>query len=123
MSAWAWVWIAVGGLAAAFVLVVVLSLRRSSAGIVTSRFGRTVRLASGDEIVADAAYVRESILTPAAKVVAGYQPVMPTFQGQVNEEQILALIAYIESLRVPTQASPPPVRAPARAPTSGASSR
>jgi cytochrome c oxidase subunit II len=86
-------------------------------------FGRTVKLASGDEIVADAAYVRESILTPAAKVVAGYQPVMPTFQGQVNEEQILALIAYIESLRVPTPASPPPVRAPARAPTSGASSR
>jgi cytochrome c oxidase subunit II len=86
-------------------------------------FGRTVKLASGDEIVADAAYVRESILTPAAKVVAGYQPVMPTFQGQVNEEQILALIAYIESLRVPTPASPPPVKAPARAPTSGASSR
>ena len=64
-----------------------------------------------------------SILTPAAKVVAGYQPVMPTFQGQVNEEQILALIAYIESLRVPTQASPAPGRAPARAQTTGASSR
>ena len=52
-------------------------------------------------MVADEAYVRESIVNPAAKVVAGYQPVMPTFQGQVSEEQLLALIAYIRSLQVP----------------------
>jgi len=81
-------------------------------------FGRSVKLASGEEITADAAYVRESILIPTAKVVAGYQPVMPTYQGQVNEEQILALIAYIESLRIPASAA-----APARTPTSGAPSR
>ena len=65
-------------------------------------FGRTVELASGEHVVADEAYVRESILSPAAKVVAGYQPVMPTFQGQASEEQLLALIAYIESLRTPS---------------------
>jgi len=86
-------------------------------------FGRSVKLSSGEQIVADAAYVRESILTPAAKVVAGYQPVMPTFQGQVNEEQILALIAYIESLRIPESAAPGSARPPARTPTSGAPSR
>src|SRR5262245_31696217 len=86
-------------------------------------FGRTVRLASGEDIVADAAYVRESILTPAAKVVAGYQPVMPAFQGQVNEEQILALIAYIESLRTPTPSAPPAAPAAGRTQARGASTR
>jgi cytochrome c oxidase subunit 2 len=52
----------------------------------------------GTKAVADDDYIRESILNPAAKVVAGYKPVMPTFQGQVTEEQILQLIAYIKSL-------------------------
>jgi cytochrome c oxidase subunit 2 len=56
--------------------------------------------------VADEAYVRESIVSPAAKVVAGYQPVMPTFQGQVTEEQLIALVAYIQSLQVPSKAAP-----------------
>ena len=66
-------------------------------------FGRPVKLASGDTVVADEAYVRESIVNPAAKVVAGYQPVMPTYQGQVSEEQLIALIAYIQSLQVPAR--------------------
>jgi cytochrome c oxidase subunit 2 len=69
-------------------------------------FGRPVKLANGDTVVADEGYVRESILTPAAKVVSGYQPVMPTFQGQVSEEQILALIAYIKSLQIPAAGAP-----------------
>jgi cytochrome c oxidase subunit 2 len=69
-------------------------------------FGRPVKLASGDTVVADEAYVRESIVNPAARVVAGYQPVMPTYQGQVSEEQLIALVAYIESLQVPTEAAP-----------------
>ena len=41
-------------------------------------------------MVADEGYIRESILNPAAKVVAGYQPIMPTYQGQVSEEQLIA---------------------------------
>ncbi len=65
-----------------------------------------MRLASGDTVVADESYVRESIVNPAAKVVAGYQPVMPTFQGQVSEEQLIALIAYIQSLQVPAEGAP-----------------
>ena len=50
-------------------------------------------------MTADERYLRDSILTPAAKVVAGYQPIMPTFQGQISEEELLQLIAYIKSLR------------------------
>lgn len=61
-------------------------------------FGQSVQLANGQKIVADEAYIRESILNPKAKIVSGYQPIMPTFQGQVSEEQLLQLIAYIHSL-------------------------
>ena len=61
-------------------------------------FGKTVQLAGGAKVVADEAYIRESILHPAAKIVAGYQPVMPTFQGLVTEDGVLQLIEYIKSL-------------------------
>jgi cytochrome c oxidase subunit 2 len=64
-------------------------------------FGRTVRLSTGETIVADAEYIRESILNPTAKVVDGYQPIMPTFQGLVTEEGVMQLIAYIQSLQAP----------------------
>jgi len=47
-------------------------------------------------------------------VVAGYQPVMPTYQGQVSEEQLIALVTYIESLQVPTEGAPAPAVAPQR---------
>jgi cytochrome c oxidase subunit II len=61
-------------------------------------YGKPVLFEDGTKAIADDDYIRESILNPAAKVVAGYKPVMPTFQGQVSEEQILQLIAYIKSL-------------------------
>jgi cytochrome c oxidase subunit 2 len=61
-------------------------------------FGKTVRLQSGETVTVDEAYVRESILTPSAKITAGFQPIMPTFQGLVTEEQLLALIEYVKSL-------------------------
>jgi cytochrome c oxidase subunit II len=66
-------------------------------------FGRTVRLSTGETIVADADYIRESILNPTAKVVDGYQPIMPTFQGLVSEEQLLELVEYVKSLKAPGQ--------------------
>lgn len=84
--------------------------RPDSAGrgpVLVGLFGRPVKLATGETVVADESYVRESITNPAAKVVAGYQPVMPTFQGQVSEEQLIALVAYIRSLRVPPPAPGP----------------
>jgi len=61
-------------------------------------FGKTVQLETGETVVANESYIRESILNPRAKVVAGFQPIMPTFQGQVTEEQVLQLIAYIKSI-------------------------
>jgi len=64
-------------------------------------FGNAVTLQNGQKVIADEAYVRESILNPAAKIVAGYQPIMPTFQGQVSEEQLLALVEYVKSLPKP----------------------
>jgi cytochrome c oxidase subunit 2 len=61
-------------------------------------FGKPVGLADGRKVDADEAYLRESITNPKAKVVTGYEAIMPTFQGQVSEEQLLQLIAYIRSL-------------------------
>jgi cytochrome c oxidase subunit 2 len=62
-------------------------------------FGKTVTLQSGETITVDEAYVRESILNPSAKITAGFQPIMPTFQGLVSEEQLLELIEYVKSLQ------------------------
>jgi cytochrome c oxidase subunit 2 len=66
--------------------------------VLNGRYGKAVQLATGQAVTMDDAYVRESIVTPAAKVVAGYQPIMPTYQGLVSEEQLLQLIAYVRSL-------------------------
>jgi cytochrome c oxidase subunit II len=63
-----------------------------------SLYGRTVELAGGGTVRADEGYLRESIVNPAAKVVAGYQPNMPAFQGLVTEEGVVELIEYIKSL-------------------------
>jgi cytochrome c oxidase subunit II len=66
-------------------------------------FGKTVTLQSGETVTVDEAYVRESILNPSAKVAAGFQPIMPTFQGLVTEEQLLELIEYVKSLQAMPQ--------------------
>jgi len=64
-------------------------------------FGKPVMLEDGRTVMADENYVRESILTPAAKVVKGFKPVMPVFQGLVSDEQLNALVAYVKSLSQP----------------------
>jgi cytochrome c oxidase subunit II len=61
-------------------------------------YNSSVRLQDGSTVTADDSYIRESIVNPRAKVVAGFQPIMPTFQGLVTEEQLLQLIAYVRSL-------------------------
>jgi len=78
-------------------------------------YGAQVLLADGSTVTANDDYIRESILQPRAKIVAGYQPLMPTFQGQLTEEQILALTAYIKS--VGTQ--PVPAKGSGIAPATG----
>ena len=75
-------------------------------------YGNKVLLADGSTVTADEAYIRESILQPKAKIVAGYQPVMPTFQGLVTEEQIMNLTSYIKSL----ETQPVPARGAGIAP-------
>jgi cytochrome c oxidase subunit 2 len=61
-------------------------------------FGAEVELADGSHARFDEAYVRESILQPNERITRGFQPLMPTYTGQVSEEQILELIAYLRSL-------------------------
>src|SRR5712691_642715 len=61
-------------------------------------FGRPVQLEDGRVVTADENYIRESILTPGAKMVSGFKPIMPVFQGLVSEEQLNALVAYVKSL-------------------------
>lgn len=62
--------------------------------------GRTVHLQDGRSISADETYIRDSILLPRKDVVAGYKPVMPSFAGQISEEDLMAVIEYIRSTGV-----------------------
>jgi cytochrome c oxidase subunit II len=64
-------------------------------------FGKPVLLEDGRTVVADENYVRESILSPSAKVVKGFKAIMPVFQGLVSEEQLTELVAYVKSLSAP----------------------
>jgi cytochrome c oxidase subunit 2 len=61
-------------------------------------YNRPVALADGRTVTADVNYLRESILDSTAKIVAGYQPIMPSYRGQISEEQLVSLIEYIKSL-------------------------
>ena len=60
-------------------------------------FGSKVALEGGRTVVADEGYIRESIIDPRAKIVAGYQPVMPTYRGLISEDGILQIVAYLKS--------------------------
>ena len=75
-------------------------------------FGHEVKLQGGGTVTVDDAYLRESIVLPQAKLVDGYLPIMPTFQGLLSEEQLLQVIAYVKSLR-PAEGSQPAPQAPA----------
>jgi cytochrome c oxidase subunit 2 len=81
-------------------------------------FGKKTELQSGRTVTADEGYIRESITNPQAELVVGFGPIMPTFQGQISEEQLVQLVAYIKSLQVATgtpatAASPSPAGATA----------
>jgi cytochrome c oxidase subunit II len=74
-------------------------------------YGSEHPLVSGETVKVDENYVRESILEPKAKVVAGYSPVMPSFKGQLSDDDIESIIAYLKSLN--PSAVKPAVAAPA----------
>ena len=80
-------------------------------------FGKQTQLAGGQTVRADETYIRESILNPQIKLVDGFGPIMPTFQGQVTEDQLVQLLAYIKSLGgSQNQAAPAPASSPASKP-------
>jgi cytochrome c oxidase subunit 2 len=67
-------------------------------------YGQPVKLTTGQTITADDAYVRQHMLNPKATTVFGYHPIMPSFQGQLTEEQLNNLVAYIRALGKATPA-------------------
>jgi cytochrome c oxidase subunit II len=90
---------------------------RARAPVLEDLYGQRVPLRDGGSVIADDGYLRESILFPRAKVVQGWDPIMPTFKGQVDEEELIQLIAFIKSLRPGTtpkrtEEFPAPVGAP-----------
>lgn len=62
-------------------------------------YGHLVPLRDGRSVLADEVYLRESIVEPDAKVVAGYEPIMPSYQGQIGEDELIQLIAFLKSLQ------------------------
>ncbi|HEV7223039.1 MAG TPA: cytochrome c oxidase subunit II [Pirellulales bacterium] len=70
-------------------------------------YGHPVKLVGGETVEADDDYLRESILHPAKQVVAGFKPIMPAFEGQIGEEGLIQLLAYLKSLSKAEAASPP----------------
>ncbi|MGC4123213.1 MAG: cytochrome c oxidase subunit II [Myxococcales bacterium] len=78
-------------------------------------YRKTERIADGSEVLADEGYLTESMMDPLAKVVAGYDAVMPTYQGQLTAPEAAAIVEYIKSLktaRLRPEPSPPPVFLP-----------
>ena len=86
--------------------------------VLTGLFGKEVKLQDGRSVIADESYLRESIVNPQAKITAGFQPIMPSFQGQLSEDELQQLLAYIKSLGPPAakqQASSTPSQRPPEA--------
>jgi cytochrome c oxidase subunit 2 len=72
---------------------------RGVAPTLSGLFGSTVLLSDGSTVVADESYIRESLLDPNAKIVAGFNPIMPSFHTSLTEAQVDALIAYLEAMK------------------------
>lgn len=70
-------------------------------------YGRTVPLADGSTVIADEVYLRDSMLLPRKQIVAGYQPLMPSYEGRLTEAEVLSLIAYLKHLGDDTEADRP----------------
>ncbi|HEY1718325.1 MAG TPA: cytochrome c oxidase subunit II, partial [Verrucomicrobiae bacterium] len=61
-------------------------------------YQKLVPLSDGTFVRADDKYIRDSILLPTSQIVQGYQPLMPTYQGHISEDELLQLVAYIKSI-------------------------
>lgn len=80
--------------------------------VLVGLYGSTVTLSDNTTLSADDNYIRESILNPQAKIVKGFTGIMPTFQGQVNEEDLLKLLVYVKSLAAQPLTRPPATLSP-----------
>ena len=69
------------------------------APLLNGLYGSQVALSDGEIVPADRQYLRDSILLPNKQIVAGFAPIMPTYQGQLDEEQVNELVSYLESLK------------------------
>jgi cytochrome c oxidase subunit 2 len=74
------------------------------APILDGLYGKPVPLSDGTITVADEAYLRDSILKPRAKITAGYEPLMPSYEGKIGDDELIALVAYLKSLAEPAGA-------------------
>jgi cytochrome c oxidase subunit 2 len=72
------------------------------------KFGKMEKLTTGESVLVDESFIRESILNPQAKLAAGYMPIMPTFKGLVTEDGLVHLLAYLKSLEVEEKAQVKP---------------
>lgn len=61
-------------------------------------YGSTVKFSDGSTTIADESYLRDHILNPRNRTVSGYQSIMPTYKGQMSEDQLIQIITYIKSL-------------------------
>jgi cytochrome c oxidase subunit 2 len=69
-------------------------------------YGKRVQLEDGTTVLADEAYIRESILYPKKKIRAGWKPIMPTYDQQVTQDELIRVIAYLKGLK---QGETPPL--------------
>jgi cytochrome c oxidase subunit 2 len=91
--------------------------QQARAPVLEDLFGSRIALQDGTTVLADHDYLRRSILQPSAQIVAGFHDIMPPFAGEISEEEVNALIAYIQSLKpgeTPTRVEsyPPPTYTP-----------
>lgn len=64
-------------------------------------FGESISLEGGETVMADEDYIRESILSPQERIVSGYRPIMPSYEGRLSEAELNALVDYVKSLGNP----------------------
>jgi cytochrome c oxidase subunit II len=79
-------------------------------------YGHPVLLDDGRTVMADETYIRESIMNPGAQIASGFKNIMPTFQGQITEDEMVALVAYVKALGTGAANPPVPVSNPEQAP-------
>jgi cytochrome c oxidase subunit 2 len=69
------------------------------APVLNGVYGKPVPLDTGETVIADDMYIHDSILQPQKQIVGGYDPIMPTYQGQIKEQDLMQIVYYIKSLR------------------------